>query len=85
MKSLVEQQAKTIEDQQKLILQQSELIPQQSRKIDLLEQRVDALLRRIYGKSSEQLDSDQLQLQFELDEIKKLEARQSRKRRRTGG
>lgn len=55
-----------------LVERQTKIIESQAAKIEALEIKVDQLTRKLYGKSSEQLDKDQLQ--FELDGVKKLEA-----------
>ena len=49
-----------------------ELVEAQAKKIEILEAKIDFLTRKLYGKSSEQLDKEQLQL--ELDGVKKEEA-----------
>lgn len=55
-----------------LVEKQAKIIEAQAAKIEALEIKVDQLTRKLYGKSSEQLNKDQLQL--ELDGIKKIEA-----------
>lgn len=55
-----------------LVEKQAEIIKVQALRIEALEHKVDQLTRKLYGKSTEQLDKDQLQL--ELDGVKKLEA-----------
>ena len=49
-----------------------ELVESQAKKIEILEAKIDFLTRKLYGKSSEQLDKEQLQLEF--DQVKKDEA-----------
>jgi len=49
-----------------------ELVEAQAKKIEILEAKIDFLTQKLYGKSSEQLDKEQLQL--ELDGVKKEEA-----------
>jgi len=49
-----------------------ELVEAQAKKIEILEAKIDFLTQKLYGKSSEQLDKEQLQL--ELDGVKKDEA-----------
>ena len=57
-----------------LVERQAKIIDRLEKKVTLLEQKVDFLVRKIYGSSSEKLDSDQLHLAFEEEFAKKPEA-----------
>ena len=72
MTDLEKQQAEQIIQLTDLVRRQEKLIEAQARKIEQLEHRVDQLAHKIYGKSSEQIDWNQLQL--ELEGVGKIEA-----------
>ena len=55
-----------IEAQRQRLDQQKKEIEQQALEIKILRQKLDALARRIFGKSSEKLDANQLELLLKL-------------------
>jgi hypothetical protein len=57
---------KVIETQRQCLEKQNKEIELQAQEIKLLRQKLDALARRIFGKSSEKLDRNQLELLLKL-------------------
>src|ERR1700689_1675531 len=57
---------RVIEAQRRRLEEQNKELEQQALEIKLLRQKLDALARRIFGKSSEKLDRNQLELLLKL-------------------
>ena len=63
---------RVIEAQRQRLEKQSKEIEQQALEIKILRQKLDALARRIFGKSSEKLDKNQLELLLKLQSEEEL-------------
>ena len=63
---VIEAQQRRLEQQGREIEEQTRQLEQKAQEINLLRQKIDALARRIFGKSSEKLDRNQLELLLKL-------------------